>query len=67
MEEIRKQLRAALRENDVWETPGLVNDILRRLKPYLKGPPVRVIEPEALKAWIDGTSLASQPRNGLRD
>ena len=32
-----------------------VEGLLKALKPYLKGPPVRVIEPEALKAWVDGT------------
>ena len=32
-----------------------VKELTRRLKPYLKGPPVPVIKPEALKAWIDGT------------
>ena len=55
MDEVRKILRAALRDH--WETPVelLVEDILKRLKPYLKGPPIPVIESGALKAWIDGT------------
>ena len=55
MDEIRALLRAALREHRDKPLEELVEGILKRLKPYLKGPPVPVIEPEALKAWIDGT------------
>ena len=55
MDEIRALLKEALKDHRETPVELLLEDILQRLEPYLKGPPVPVIEPGALKAWIDGT------------
>ena len=55
MDEIRAQIQEALKDHLKTPTELLVEDIIQRLAPHLKGPPVPVIEPGALRAWIDGT------------
>ena len=52
MDEIRKLLREVLRDH--WETPVelLVEDILRRLEPYLKGPKIPIKKLNDLAGWL---------------
>ena len=52
MDEIRELLQDALRDH--WETPVelLVEDILQRLEPYLKGPKIPIKKLNDLAGWL---------------
>ena len=52
MDEIRELLQDALKDH--WDTPVelLVEDIIQRLEPYLKGPKIPVKKLNDLSGWL---------------
>ena len=62
MDEIRALIREALLTYDATDMPTdfCVEELLRDLKPYLKGPPIPIKKLNDLEGWV---KLASAPKH----
>ena len=52
MDEIRAQIQEALKDHLKTPTELLVEDIIQRLEPYLKGPKVPIKKSSWMSGWL---------------